>query len=438
MNNIAPPPKDVALSKSGKFGVLGTSMIWNLASLVFLVVAGLGLNVAIGRLYGPEDLGVFNICFAAFIFLSQVGTFGTQFSILQAVSEHFQTDRETSSLAINAGFIVVLMATTLTTLVGLLATPLLVELYKAESTRLAWLCLLPGLWAFSVNKYLFGVINGAQMMKTFAVLQALRYAFILASLAGLYLLKAEGKWLTLVLTFGEIVLLPILVWAATKAVGAWRFSKLAQWPNWHVSFGARAFLSGAILELNTRIDVLIVGALIGATQAGIYSVALLVAEGVGQFLFVIRNVINPRISEFLAKGDEVGLTKLSKMVAALAWPAMTVICIVAWFVFPYFIDIAMGGGAYHQGATALAILLVGVVVATPGQIMGMILALAKRPGMHTIMVSCVLATNAILNFVLVPKFGINGSAMATATAYIVGAILVSLAARHILKVRLFL
>ena len=41
----------------------GQNVLWNMASLAFLAAAGLLLNFAIGRFYGPAALGLFNVVF---------------------------------------------------------------------------------------------------------------------------------------------------------------------------------------------------------------------------------------------------------------------------------------------------------------------------------------------------------------------------------------
>ncbi len=136
-----------------------SAMVWNLGSLAVLAAAGFVLNLAIGRFYGPEALGVFNICFAGFIFLAQLGSFGSQFSILQAVAENRDKSQDEIDRAVGAGLKLVFLSSTLTTLLGLLLTPAVAALYASEHVTAAWLAMLPGLWAFSLNKYLLGAVT---------------------------------------------------------------------------------------------------------------------------------------------------------------------------------------------------------------------------------------------------------------------------------------
>ena len=58
-------------------------------------------------------------------------------------------------------------------------------------------------------------------------------------------------------------------------------------------------MSSTISELNTRVDVLMIGAFLGDVKAGIYSIAILLAEGLWQFSVVVRNNINPLLTRHL-------------------------------------------------------------------------------------------------------------------------------------------
>jgi O-antigen/teichoic acid export membrane protein len=70
-----------------------SDVAWNFASLAFLGVSGLGLNVLIGRTFGPADLGIFNQVWAVYIFFSQLAVGGIDLSVLKEVAAH-RDDRE--------------------------------------------------------------------------------------------------------------------------------------------------------------------------------------------------------------------------------------------------------------------------------------------------------------------------------------------------------
>lgn len=422
--------KDGAAARRTPFA---SGVVWNFASLAFLASTGVVLNIVIGRLYGPADLGVFNICFGVFIFLSQFGAFGLQFSVLQAVAareKEGREGREEIDEIVSAGLAAVVATSGAATLAGLLLVPLLPFIFDAPGIAEAFLVMLPGLFFFSINKYLFGVVNGARHMRVFAALQSMRYALMLAALAALALAGAPGRYLTSVFTIAEVLNAPALFFYASRAVGRWRMPDRRTWIGRHLSYGARSFLSGAILELNTRVDVLIIGALIGPAKAGVYSAALLVAEGMAQAIFVLRNNVNPLIARMVAARARRALLAFSRRLAFRFTLVMAAASAVAILVYPLYISWAMGGGAFHESRASAVILLLALTASAGPQCFGMILAMAGRPALHTGYVAGVLLCNAVLNFALVPILGIEGSALATGISYVVaGAAVVALARR---------
>ena len=99
----------------------------------------------------------------------------------------------------------------LATLGAWLAAPLWDLVFKNENVTTVYRLLLPGLFAFSLNKYLLAVLNGARYMRAFAVLQSSRYILILFALLIFIANERQGELLTFVITFAELVLLPILL-----------------------------------------------------------------------------------------------------------------------------------------------------------------------------------------------------------------------------------
>ena len=272
-----------------------------MASLAFLAGAGLLLNLAIGRYYGPAALGLFNIVFALYIFVSQFSVFGIHLSVLKYVSEYVAKDTGKTDAVITGGLMLAAVCSSIAGLAAWLATPLVVTFYQVEGIRTAWLVLLPGLWCFSFNKVLLNAINGAEHMRALAALLALRYALILCALATVILLGIRQEVLSGVIAAAEILLTPVLLCYSRRIVSRWDWTGGLGWMRPHFAFGVRAFPSGAVGELNTRVDVLMIGAMMDGAKAGVYSLALLLAEGLGQAIVVVRNNLNPILTRLIVE-----------------------------------------------------------------------------------------------------------------------------------------
>ncbi|WP_323761783.1 lipopolysaccharide biosynthesis protein [Maricaulis sp.] len=415
---------------------LMSGMVWNLGSLVFLAAAGVVMNIIIARVYDETVLGLFNICFALYIALSQFGVFGFHLSALQSVSEFAHDDQDRAISGAFHAVVVVAISTTVATLAGLLLTPVLAQVYQIDGFVTAWLVMLPGLWGFAVNKVLYAVINGARQMRVFAVMQSLRYIFMIAALVVLALTDAPGAYITLSLTVAELALLPVLAVAAIRAVGLKRMNLDRVWIRRHLSFGARVFLSGAILELNSRVSVLVLGYMVGAAQTGIYTMAVLIQEGVMQAIFVVRNNINPLIARHIRDGERERILKLSRLIFMAGAPVFLIAAGFGWLLYPFFVDWFLGDPIYYVARTPLFVLLAMMGVAAPFLMFNQTFSQAHKPSVHTGYMATVLLANCVLNIALIPGMGLLGAALSTGGSFVVSSIMLVVLARRVLGVRI--
>jgi len=61
--------------------------VWNIASMIVCGLAGLAVLFIISKAYGPETLGLFNLTFAIYVFLSQLAVGGVHFSVLKYAAQ---------------------------------------------------------------------------------------------------------------------------------------------------------------------------------------------------------------------------------------------------------------------------------------------------------------------------------------------------------------
>lgn len=413
-------------------------VLWNLISLGFLAISGIVLNVLIGSIYGSATLGVFNVAFALYIVLSQFGVFGIHMSVMKYVSQHADTDRKTTEQVIADGFLLVLLTSSVVTAISYLARPLITELYHMDGLSTAYLALLPGLWCFSLNKYLLNVINALRHMRALAIFQSLRFVLIMVALFGVVIFKIPSAYLTGVISFSELILTPILFIYVSTEVKLWKINFYSGWMKKHLNFGYRVFLSGTITELNTRVDVLMIGLYLDATKVGIYSVAILIVEGLSQAAFVIRNNVNPLLTKFITNGEINELRAFTRKIALYFFLFMVVCGSLVVALYPFAANIAFGDNRFADAHLPLAILVAGFVMASPYLPFTMIMSQAGRPATHTGFMVIILFSNAIFNFFAIPIWGIAGAALATAGSYIVSMLVLSVLMRKYIGLRIYI
>ena len=400
---------------------LSRDLLWTLGSFVFMGLSGLALNFAIGRFYGPETLGAFSQVFALYLVLSQFAVVGVWLSALKHVSEHAH-DRVVRSVVLASALrLAIGLATVATIVAGLLAGPI-GTVTGSPAVEQGWTILLPGFWAYSVNKVWMAALNGVRDMRAYALAQMGRYAMMLVCLAIAVKGGLDGVYLPLVLGVPELCLFPIFALYCRRYFDAVAASAWVHWVRIHWDFGVRGFLSGALAELNNRVDIIVLGMFSTDARIGIYAMAAMIAEGLAQFAAVLRDNLNPLLAQAASRGDRDELRRLARRSIISFYAFMGVLLTVAAIVYPHIVALATGGNAFEASWVIFSILALGIALGAGYLPLNMILVQSGFPGRGTLFRLVLLVTTVGLNLALVPLWDILGAAVAMGLSFIAAAL----------------
>ena len=411
-------------------------VLWNVGSLAFLAGGGVLINLIVVRFRGEAALGVFNQVYAVYIVLSQVGVGGLQHSVLKHVS-YQQSDRDRCGDITSAALILVFAISVPLSLGAFwLAEPVgnvLSSPAVAEGIRLV----APGLVFFALNKVLINVLNGLQWMRSYAVFRSVRFVLIPLFIVVIASLGLPDSSLALSLTLAEIVLFVGLVifvyrWVVPLRPIAHMRVRLSE----HLSFGLRGILSGMLMELNTRVDVLMLGYFVSDAQVGIFSFAAIMAEGIAQIPTAVRWNVDPIIGGYFASGRTEQIGVVSRRIRRVFYPAMLLIGLVAALAYPLLYDLLAGGVGLTESWPVFVIITAGVVIGAGYRPFGGLLLQAGRPGLFTLFILVLVLTNVVFNLLLIPVLGIYGAALATMLTFVGEAVLLYGLARWLFHVKL--
>ena len=413
-------------------------VLWNVGSLAVLGISGITINCVILAYQGPEALGVFNQVFAFHIIMSQIAVGGLQFSVLKHCSYEQDNLSQCAEIACSALMLVgtagILVCLTLFSLRDIIG-----RILESPAVALGLALAVPGLAFFSLNKVLLMVLNGLRNMRAFAVFQALRYALILAGVVVIMLLGYPGSHLPLSLTIAELILFCMMMLYINIMLFRMRFSLSSEMRNWfrrHISFGSRGFLSGVLIEMNTRVDVLMLGYFMSDKIVGIYSFASTFAEGFAQLSTVIRQNVDPIVGKCFAEGNKEKIRGIAQKIRRTFYPIMTILGIALVAGFPIIVWLIASNGENWQSWGVFAILVTGIVLASGYRPFIGILLQGGKPGAFTILIACTVLVNVILNSYLIPLLGVYGAAVATAAVYILEAFTIIILAKKLFDIRL--
>jgi O-antigen/teichoic acid export membrane protein len=420
-----------------------SAIVWNLGAFAFIAIGGAAIHVLLGRFYGAEVLGAFNQALTVYIVCSQLSVLGVHYHVLRevsiATSIEAEGERRRAIARITvAGLLAIATLSLPIAAGGVIAQTWVAQLFASPGTGAAWFWLALTLPFFSANKILFAAINGLERLRTLAVLNASRYV-VLALALGVFVSSGLNPfYLTSIFLVSELLLFLIGLAVLADMLSAWRLDD--RWRSLiarNLSFGARSFMSGAFAELNTRVDILVIGMFMSDRAAGIYSIAALIYEGISQIGVALRNIVNPRIARGIEEGDHDGLRRYLLKLGLLTSGLVAVASIIAVAGFPFFVDIVLGDSSFDLGFTALVILLSGLTLTAGFLLLDFLPVLAGRPVMQSAFKGGAVAVNVALNLALVPLMGIEGAALGTCLALLISAVLlIGISHRYLgLKIR---
>ncbi|MCB9858400.1 MAG: oligosaccharide flippase family protein [Phycisphaerales bacterium] len=407
---------------------------WNVGSLAVVGLGGVAVNVVVAQAWGAGMLGVFNQVFAAYIILSQIAVGAVHLSALKYVSQ--TEDVETRGRVVASALLLSALLGGLTSTIAWLGSGALGRILNSPDVGVGLVLAAPGLLFFSLNKVLINVLNAMRHMRAYAVLQALRLIFMAIVIVAMAALDRPGEQLPLALSGAEALL--FLISAAYVELRCVRLRPNAiemAWLRTHLSFGVRGFLSGMLAELNTRVDVLMLGFLLNDKVVGIYSLAAIPAEGFAQIPLMVRRNFDPIIGASLAAEERSQLETAARGIKRTTYSIMLALGLAGALLFPVFVWLFVRDRGFGDSSWVFAILVAGIVAnAGYRPFLGMLLQ-AGRPATHTLLMCAVVLTNIAMNFALIPPLGVFGAATATAIALLVEAILIARLTRSIVGIR---
>lgn len=183
-----------------------------------------------------------------------------------------------------------------------------------------------------------------------------------------------------------------------------------------LAFGFRSYVACALAFLIIRSDMLLVNYFLGTAQAGVYAVAVNLADLLLVFPTAVGTMLFPRIS---AQPADDGVLTAAACRHTLA--GMAVLCLGAGVLAGPLVHIVYGR-AFEGAAVPFVLLLPGVLALSLETIFMNDLAGRGLPPVVIVVPGVGLAINVLLNFIFIPRFGLSAAAIASSIAY--GAMLV--------------
>jgi len=394
---------------------------WTVSSFVVLAASGIVINLVVAVLRNAEALGVFNQAYSFYIIISQIAVFGIHYSVLRNAAIHEDEPDKLGQILVSAmvpaivlGFVFAIAVFAMTPLIAIaLDSP-----QTARATGYAAL----GMALFPLNKVLISFINGIREMKAFAILQGGRYIIVALVVTAVSSSELPFEYSLLCFVVAEAITVLAAIWfiLAKKIPFKAKFNN--SWMVKHLRFGSKGLVAGMFGEINTRVDVLMLGVFLPDSMVGIYSFAAMIFDGLYHLLAMVRVNFNPYLVSALSGGDKSAATKLLKKNRIFAPLVIGILSVGAlafyWVLTAHFIS----DKSLIIGLPSLAI-LIGALTLLAGYIpFDNLLLVGGFPGYQTLQQGIAVLTNVAGNLFFIPLLGIEGAAVGTVLSHVAGII----------------
>lgn len=180
-------------------------------------------------------------------------------------------------------------------------------------------------------------------------------------------------------------------------------------------------ISSISIIIYMKIDQIMIGQIIGSKELGVYSAVARISE-IWYFVpTAIADSVFPSILRSKIKNEEDYYRRLQILYDVLFWLSMA-ICI-SISMFSSELIVLLFGEAYREGGSVLAIHTWATVFVSLGVVSGKWFISENLQSMRMIRNLLGVATNIILNTLLIPTYGITGAAISTVISVIISAFL---------------
>jgi O-antigen/teichoic acid export membrane protein len=172
--------------------------------------------------------------------------------------------------------------------------------------------------------------------------------------------------------------------------------------------------------VNYRFDVFLVSYFLGATQTGLYTAAVSIAEMAWLLPKAIANILFPTISSLESEKANDLTTRANRIQLWLMGVVFIIFSPLLFIIIPFVL-----GQEFAASALTCMLLLPGILGFSIVRVLYSDVSGRGKPELGTLSVAFSVLLTLILDLFLIPRYGINGAAVASSLAYLASSILIT-------------
>jgi len=382
------------------------------ASKVLMIAFGITTSVIIARVLGPEKNGVIAALLVYPSLFMTIGSLGIRQSTTFFLGKGIFSENQIKTAITQIWLF--------TTVFSMVVCFFLIR-YLSKSGNNLWLvvlALLPIPFAL-FNTYNSGIFLGKNEISVFNKINWIPVFVISVTTAiAVWWLSYGISGYLLALVAGPLFISCVLLFK-NKFINAFSLKF-----NWHIikrmlALGLIYAFALLVVNLNYKIDVILLDNLSTSFETGIYSKGVSITEYLWQIPMLLSTVVFARSA--VSKDDKAFSLKVTQLLRL----SLLVIGLAALILFliSKFIIVLMFGESFMGSVIVLNTLLPGVLLLTIFKVINMDLSGKGKPWVSLKAMIPALIINIVLNIIFIPNHGAVGAAIASSISYSIAAIL---------------
>lgn len=407
----------VRIKRSQSLPMIFKNISWLSFDRLLRMFLGIFVGVLLARYLGPANYGLLNYAISFTAIFAVIATMGLNNIVVKELVE--APDRTNKILGsalvmkLSAGILACLLAS---------ITVALIRPSDLSALSLVFIISLGFIFqAFDVIDLWFQ----AQVLSKYAVCVK-SSAFLLASLTKIMLIMNGAPLVAfaVVATFEIfVVMIGLLLVYRVRTAGriGWEFDPMLA--RRLISLSWPLVLSGVSLYVYSKIDQVMLGQMVDFKTVGIYAVAVRISEFFDFLPLAIFSSVLPRFVSFWGRSRDLFFLNMQKLsdVMVVVWLLLSIFV----SIFANLIIVLLYGQDYLYAGFILSIYIWGQIGTYFGLARGIYITANNLFRLSLVMSISGAILNIILNFYLIPLFGILGATLATLITYMFVSIIIN-------------
>jgi len=389
-------------------GQFTKNSINTVATQFITLAASVLTSIVTARVLGPEGKGQLTLILLVPMLSMTFGRMGIGHAVNYYASKTSATKLIVNSFILSLVISLFLVAVTLP-----IANSLKNIFFKEIDTSLIIIitCFVP---FYILNNHFISLLQGLYKIKIrnlLLVTQSVVNFILLILLTGVLFLNLESALAASIAALILVVILSAIYLLKDLKTEEIRldFNLMKQLLN----FGFKSHIGNILKDLSYRSDILIISYFLSARDVGYYAIAVTIAEVLWKIPDAVGTVLLPRVAQMNSSSARL----FTPVVSRIVFIPVLLACLLILLLSRPIIIFAFGKD-FIPAIPVLIILLPGILAFAIWKIIANDLLAQGHPVKYSFTSGVALVTMILLDLLLIPKFGINGAAIASTLSYI--------------------